>query len=78
MRAGMASGKARRVGGRSLPCGCSDGPAASRGSPTPRGAMLRCGAHEPAAGGPGRHEGLRGQALPLHAGGHRRARPQSR
>ena len=25
----MASGKARRVGGRSLPCGCSDGPAAS-------------------------------------------------
>ena len=30
-RAGMASGKARRVGGRrrSLPCGCSDGPAAS-------------------------------------------------
>ena len=31
VRAGMASGKARRVGGqgRSLPCGCSDGPAAS-------------------------------------------------
>ena len=31
MRAGMASGEARRVGGRgrSLPCGCSDGPAAS-------------------------------------------------
>ena len=31
VRAGMASGEARRVGGRgrSLPCGCSDGPAAS-------------------------------------------------
>ena len=31
MRAGMASGEARRVGGqgRSLPCSCSDGPAAS-------------------------------------------------
>ena len=30
MRAGMASGKACHVGGagRSLPCGCSDGPAA--------------------------------------------------
>ena len=31
MRAGMASGETRSVGGRgrSLPCGCSDGPAAS-------------------------------------------------
>ena len=38
------------------------------------------GAHEPAAGGPGRHEGLRGQVIPLHAGGHRRAHqvPRSR
>ena len=33
MRAGMASGKAHRVGGRSLPCGCSDGPTASRQAP---------------------------------------------
>ena len=30
MRAGMASGEARCVGGQSLPCGCSDGPAASQ------------------------------------------------
>ena len=32
LRAGMASGKARRVGGRSLPCGCSDGPASRQAS----------------------------------------------
>ena len=40
-----------------------------------RGYQLRaCGAHEPAAGGPNRHEGLRG---PLHAGGHRCADQES-
>ena len=30
VRAGMAPREARCVGGRSLPCGCSDGPAASQ------------------------------------------------
>ena len=42
-----------------------------------REATTASGAHEPAAGGPGRHEGLRGQALPLHAGGHRCADQES-
>ena len=58
--------------------GVSGRPPGEPGPAAERLQQLRVsGAHEPAAGGPGRHEGLRRQALPLHAGGHRRAHQES-
>ena len=81
LRAGMASGEARRVGGRgrSLPCGCSDGPAASlQAASRGRAARGRALAPErphraPRLGAPRRNSalwgaGLREQKSPLAAG----------